>query len=74
MEKRLIKRQEQKKRSLAQAGIKYDFDTVAYVSFVYILVTQLPDFYTEKEVQTYGRIVASCLPYTHYSATLGQES
>lgn len=32
-EKRLLKRQAQKKRKLEEAGIKYDFDAVAYVCF-----------------------------------------
>ncbi|KZP25115.1 RNA-binding domain-containing protein, partial [Athelia psychrophila] len=31
-ERRIIKRQNQKKRKLEEAGIKYDFDAVAYVS------------------------------------------
>lgn len=31
-EDRLIKRQNKKKRKLEEAGIKYDFDAVAYVS------------------------------------------
>ena len=33
-EKRLIKRQEERKRKLAEVGIKYDFDAVAYVSAI----------------------------------------
>ena len=31
-EKRLMKRQEERKRKLVEVGIKYDFDAVAYVS------------------------------------------
>ena len=31
-EKRLIKRQEERKRKLAEVGIKYDFNAIAYVS------------------------------------------
>ena len=31
-EKRLMNRQEERKRKLAEVGIKYDFDAVAYVS------------------------------------------
>jgi len=31
--KRLLKRQNERKRKLAQAGIKYDFEAVGYVSF-----------------------------------------
>lgn len=33
-EKRLLKRQAQRKRKLEETGIKYDFETVAYVSFL----------------------------------------
>lgn len=33
-ERRLLKRQEQRKRKLEEAGIKYDFEAVAYVSFL----------------------------------------
>ena len=32
VEKRLLKRQEEKKRKLQAAGIDYDFGSVAYVS------------------------------------------
>ncbi|KAG6833371.1 hypothetical protein H0H87_007988 [Tephrocybe sp. NHM501043] len=35
--KRLIKRQNQRKRKLADAGIKYDFEPVSYVSFADLL-------------------------------------
>lgn len=31
-ESRLLKRQDQRKRKLEEAGIKYDFEAVAYVS------------------------------------------
>ena len=31
-ERRLLKRQEQRKRKIEEAGIKYDFEAVAYVS------------------------------------------
>lgn len=34
-EKRLMKRQEERKRKLAEVGIKYDFDAVAYVSVLF---------------------------------------
>ncbi len=33
-EKRLIERQEQKKRKLLESGIDYDMSTVEYVSFL----------------------------------------
>ena len=36
-EARLLKRQEQRKRKLEEAGIKYDFEPVAYVSSVPVL-------------------------------------
>ncbi|KAI6108924.1 hypothetical protein EDD16DRAFT_1617346, partial [Pisolithus croceorrhizus] len=34
-EKRLLRRQRERKRKLEEAGIKYDFDAVSYVSFVF---------------------------------------
>lgn len=33
-ESRLLKRQDQRKRKLEEAGIKYDFEAVAYVSLL----------------------------------------
>ena len=37
--KRLLKRQNERKRKLEQAGIKYDFEAVSYVSFLLALNT-----------------------------------
>lgn len=33
----MLKRQAQKKRKLEEAGIKYDFDAVAYVCFLSLI-------------------------------------
>ena len=43
VEKRLLQRQEEKKRKLKAAGIEYDFDAVAYVG-VSLKFLFMPDF------------------------------
>lgn len=39
-ERRIIKRQNQKKRKMDEAGIKYDFDAVAYVSCAIVFLVR----------------------------------
>lgn len=51
-EKRLIRRQEQRKRKLEEAGIRYDFEAVAYVSaFLGFGVWRLRSLYCQKKRQ-----------------------
>lgn len=49
--KRLIKRQNDRKRKLADAGIKYDFEAVSYVSLVPIPFTSMPLLNTRSVIQ-----------------------
>jgi len=44
-ENRLIKRQTQKKRRLEEAGIKYDFEAVAYVGVAVRIFCDLSDIF-----------------------------
>jgi hypothetical protein len=64
-ENRLIKRQTEKKRKLAEAGIKYDFEAVAYVGAAFrtfhISLTSLY-FLSEKEGKS-RKILGVCCSY-----------
>lgn len=46
--KRLLKRQNERKRKLEAAGIQYDFDAVAYVSLTCPLLLAAPNFPSRK--------------------------
>lgn len=48
-EGRLLKRQNQKKRKLEEAGIKYNFDKVAYVSVSCYIPFVVLTFFAEEE-------------------------
>ena len=66
-EKRLLKRQDQRKRKLEEAGIKYDFEAVAYVGIFSLFPSMLASagdmmypltLTSEKEAEADGGIVA----------------
>ena len=55
--KRLLKRQNERKRKLEQAGIKYDFEAVSYVRFFSVLTTFSKANYVSVEESQFSRIL-----------------
>ena len=45
VDRRLLKRQEERKRKLKEAGFDYDFDMVAYVCFLFPVFSARRDIY-----------------------------
>jgi hypothetical protein len=58
--KRLLKRQNDRKRKLEQAGIKYDFEAVSYVSFFVVLTTSSETNYVSLEESEFSPVLTHC--------------